>query len=65
MLVDGVSRDMKKLRHFRCSESNETIERFAKDDELVIKCECNGLASRLLSAPRCFSNTTGKSPSVR
>ena len=59
---------MKKLRHFRCSESKATIERFVKDDELVVKCKCDGLASRLLSAPRCFSNSAtcqGKSHGAR
>ena len=27
------------------------------------ECECGGIASRQLSAPRSFGNTTGKSPS--
>ena len=54
---------MKKLRYFKCSESSELIERLVEDDMRVIECECGGLASRQLSAPRSFGNTTGKSPS--
>ena len=54
---------MKKLRYFKCAESGESIERLAKDDMKTVECECGGLASRQLSAPRSFGNTTGKSPS--
>jgi hypothetical protein len=52
------------LRNFKCSETKEQFERFAQDDERVVECKCGGLASRQLSAPRHFGNTTGRSPSA-
>jgi len=55
---------MKKLRQFKCMLSQETIERFARDDQLNAKCNCGSMALKKLSAPKCFSNTVGKSPSV-
>jgi hypothetical protein len=55
---------MKKLRYFKCGKCNISIESLVKDSELTVKCECNGEAKRMLSAPRCFGNTTGGSPST-
>ena len=55
---------MKKLRVFKCA-CGQRIERLVKDDVRVVKCECGKDAERTLSAPRCFGNTTGSSPSVR
>lgn len=40
-------------------------ETFVKDEEKEVKCECGGIAVRQLSAPKCFQNTTGKSPSLK
>lgn len=54
---------MRKLRFFKCSETGEVFEKFADDDERIIKCSCGGLSERQLSAPRSFGNTTGRSPS--
>ena len=59
----GVLR-MKKLRVFKCP-CGQRIERLVKDDVRVIKCKCGKDANRTLSAPRCFGNTTGGSPSSR
>ena len=56
--------EMKKLRVFKCP-CGQRIERLVKDDVRVVKCECGKDANRTLSAPRCFGNTTGSSPSVR
>ena len=55
---------MKKLRVFKCP-CGQRIERLVKDDVRVVKCECGKDAERTLSAPRCFGNTTGSSPSAR
>jgi len=56
---------MKKMRNFKCS-SDHITERRVKDDVLMIDCpECKGEAKRTLSAPKCFQNTTGKSPSAK
>jgi len=54
---------MRKLRNFKCAETGSEFERFAHDDELVLACKCGGIASRSLSAPKVFPNTTGRSPS--
>ena len=54
---------MKMLRNFKCS-NNHITEKFAEQDELIAICEeCNEVATKMLSAPRCFGNTTGGSPS--
>lgn len=54
---------MKKLRHFKC-ENEHVTERFVKDETRTIYCEeCGKDAKRMLSAPRCFTNTVGASPS--
>ena len=53
---------MKKLRYFLCSNGHYT-EQLVEDDIKSIKCECDEESKRQLSAPRCFGNTTGKSPS--
>ena len=55
---------MKKMRNFKCSETGEVFERFVDDEQLIVECKCKGLANRSLSAPRCFGNTTGRSPST-
>jgi len=55
----------KKFRNFKCAETGEVFERMTKDSELIVECKCKGLANRTLSAPKCFQNTTGRSPSSR
>lgn len=55
---------MKKLRNFKCAETGEVFERIVEDDTLIIECKCSGEANRLLSAPRHFGNSTGRSPSA-
>ena len=52
---------MKKIRHFKCDDDHIT-EKFAEDDERVTRCDCGKDARRMLSTPRFFGNTTGKSP---
>ncbi len=54
---------MKKIRYFKCVCSKE-IEKLVEDDVKVIECECGEFAMRMLSAPRCFGNTTGRSPAA-
>lgn len=52
------------LRSFKCL-NNHITEKFVEQDELLAECkECNEVATRMLSAPRCFGNTTGGSPST-
>jgi hypothetical protein len=57
---------MKKLRTFKCDTCQETLERMVYDEVLVVTCSCSekAKANRCLSSPKCFSNTTGKSPSL-
>jgi len=54
---------MNKLHNFHCKQCG-TFERFAKDNDRVVKCECGKDAKRIASAARYFGNTTGKSPSA-
>lgn len=54
---------MKKLRRFLCGSCNRRYEPLVEDDVKSIKCECGKDAVRVIAVPRCFSNTTGKSPS--
>ena len=56
---------MKKYRNFKGAECKTITERMVEDHVMVINCNCKGLASRLLSSPKCFSNTVGRSPSAR
>lgn len=56
---------MKKLRNFKCGTCQREYEKLVKDDVTSVECECGSKASRTISAPRCFGNTTGKSPSSR
>lgn len=56
---------MRKLRNFICSKSNIVFERFVNDDTAELECKCGAIANRTLSAPKYFSNTTGKSPSCK
>ena len=56
---------MKMLRNFKCL-NNHITEKFTEQDELIVICEeCKEVATKILSAPKCFQNTTGKSPSAR
>jgi len=56
---------MLKYRDFRCQVCGAWSERMVKDEVKEIEClKCAGVASRMLSAPKCFQNTTGKSPSA-
>jgi hypothetical protein len=57
---------MKKYRSFKCGTCEE-IQRDVpvKDGVTMIECKCGKQATRMISAPKCFSNTVGKSPSAR
>ena len=54
---------MKKFRDFKCDTCQATQEHFVEDGVTMRECECGKQATRMISAPRCFGNTTGKSPS--
>ncbi len=55
---------MLKMRNFKCSETGEVFERFVEDGVVFSICKCGGAVTKQLSAPRCFGNTTGRSPST-
>ena len=56
---------MKKPRNFLCSECNEVFERWVEDSIKVVLCDCGkGEATRCISAPKYFSNSTGRSPAA-
>jgi hypothetical protein len=54
---------MRKIRQFKCASCEQEQERLVKDGVTMVDCECGKQAVRMISAPRCFGNTTGKSPS--
>ena len=54
----------KKLYDFKCANCG-VFERFVSDTKSSIVCKCGDNAYRLVSAPKCFQNTTGKSPSAK
>lgn len=57
---------MKKIRYFYCNKCDSTKDCFVADDTHVVNCSvCGSEMTRLLSAPKCFQNTTGKSPSAK
>ena len=57
---------MKKPRNFLCSECNEVFERWVEDDVKVVEHDypCCGLSIKQISAPKYFSNSTGRSPAA-
>lgn len=57
---------MKKIRTFKCSSCHKTQEQFVDDGVRMVDCKCGKQATRMISAPRCFSNSAtckGRSPS--
>ena len=57
---------MKKLRDFSCDKCTHKFESFVEDSQVMLSCiKCGSEAYRRLSAPKCFQNTVGKSPSVK
>jgi hypothetical protein len=57
---------MKKLRNFKCTKCSQVFERLTNDDVKIVNCTCEpkAEANRCLSSPKCFQNTTGRSPSA-
>lgn len=55
---------MLKIRDFKCENCHSLFEKWVRDTDRIIQCECGGVAVKQLSAPKCFQNTTGKSPST-
>lgn len=56
---------MRKMRDFKCGSCGKSYRKLVDDDVMAVECECGKKAARTLSAPRCFGNTTGKSPSSK
>jgi len=56
---------MRKLNDFKCKTTGQTFERFVNDNTNSLKCLCGADAIKQVSAPKCFSNTVGRSPSSR
>lgn len=56
---------MKKIRHFLCGFCARRYEKLVEDGVNEVDCECGAKAAKQLSAPKCFQNTVGKSPSVK
>ena len=56
---------MRKLRDFKCTLTHKLIERLAYDNTNIVTCLCGNGALKQVSAPKCFSNTVGRSPSAK
>mgnify|MGYP003671176854 CR=1 FL=1 len=56
---------MIRIQIFKCQKTNEVFDKLMRSDDKTILCNCGAQASRLLSAPKYFGNTTGKSPATR
>ena len=54
---------MRMLRNFKCKNEHIT-EKLIDSSINSIVCECEEEALKMLSAPRSFGNTTGRSPSA-
>ena len=55
---------MKKLRNFKCSTCDKTFERMVEDTVTIVMCPCDGEATRCISAPGYWGNSTGRSPAA-
>ena len=55
----------KKTRYFKCKGDHITERRVEDSIVLTVCDECNEESKRMVSAPKCFSNTTGRSPSAK
>jgi PHP family Zn ribbon phosphoesterase len=56
---------MKKYRDFTCLSCSYKFDERVEDDIHRAPChECGNPAKRGLSSPKCFQNTTGRSPSA-
>jgi len=56
---------MKIIAKFKCLKCDRVVERRIDNDIKEIECECEEVMVKMLSAPRCFNNTVGGSPSAR
>ena len=56
---------MKKIQSFKCEQSKDIYERLMRNNDKTIKCKCGANANRLLSAPKYFGNTVGRSPAAK
>ncbi len=56
---------MKIIAKFKCLKCDRVVERRIENDIKEIECECEAVMIKMLSAPRCFNNTVGGSPSAR
>ena len=56
---------MKIMARFKCDDCGIIRERRIEHDIKEIECECGCVMNKMLSAPRCFQNTTGRSPSAK
>ena len=55
---------MKMLRIFKCKPCKIEMEEFVNTDDKVECSECGKECLKMLSSPRYFGSTTGRSPAV-
>ena len=56
---------MKKLRAFKCKLCNKDEEQLVNDNDIVKCSDCGEQCVKMISSPKCFSNTVGRSPAVK
>ena len=55
---------MRILRNYACSSCGNKFEILTPNNECEVKCACGWLAHKVMTAPRYFGATTGRSSSL-
>ena len=55
---------MRIVATFKCEKCDKYHEQMTDSETESIKCDCGGDCQRMLSAPKYFGNSTGRSPSA-
>ncbi len=56
---------MKIMANFKCSACAREVERRIENDVKEIECECGEVMVKLITTPRYFDNSTGRSPAAK
>jgi DNA-directed RNA polymerase subunit RPC12/RpoP len=56
---------MKKMRIFKCKPCDKDSENLVNDGDIVICPDCGEECVKMISSPRYFGNSTGRSPAAK
>ena len=57
---------MKKQRDFKCPKCKSIHDEYVEDEIKTVECKrCKVQAVRIISTPKYFGNTVGRSPAVK